>query len=56
MKLNAPKVVTWLLALILGIVGVWGELMTVPLISDIHFWLVTAALGLMLLATYFAGL
>jgi hypothetical protein len=56
MKLNAPKVVTWIIALILGIIGLVGQLVTIPVISGLAFWIVFVALVLMLLAAYFPGL
>jgi hypothetical protein len=56
MKLNAPKQVTWYIALILGLVGILGTLVTIPVISGLAFWIVAVALALMLLATYMEGL
>ena len=56
MKLSAPKQVTWIIALILGIVGLLGELVTIPVISGLAFWIVVVALALLLLATYMEGL
>ncbi len=49
MKLNAPKKITWIIALILGIVGLLGELIKIPIISGLAFWIVLVALALMLL-------
>ncbi len=56
MKLSAPKMVTWIIALVLGIIGLIGQLVTIPVISGLAFWIVLVALVLMLLATYFEGL
>jgi hypothetical protein len=56
MRLSAPKQVTWIIALILGIVGILGALVTIPVISSLAFWIVVVALALMLLATYLEGL
>lgn len=56
MRLNAPKQITWIIALILGIVGLVAELVTIPVLSNIAFWIVLVALALMLLATYIEGL
>ena len=56
MKLNAPKQITWLIALVIAVVGLVGELVTISVISDISFWLALIAAVLLLLATYFAGL
>jgi len=51
MKLNAPKQITWLISLVLGILGLLGQLATIPVISGIAFWLVLIGLALLLLAT-----
>ncbi len=57
MKLSAPKQITWIIALILGILGVLGSLVTIPVISGaLAFWLVVVGLALMLLATFVEGL
>ena len=56
MKLNAPREVTWWIALIVGVVGIIGSFVTLPVISTIAFWLVVAALALMLVATALKGL
>lgn len=56
MKLSAPKQITWIIALILGIVGFLGFLVTIPLISGIAFWLVLIGLALLLVATSTRGL
>ena len=56
MRLNAPKQITWIIALILGIFGLLGTVATIPVISGLAFWLVLVGLGLMLLATYIRDL
>jgi len=56
MRLNAPKQVTWIIALILGILGILGVLVTIPVVTDLAFWLVVLGLALMLLATLLEGL
>ncbi|HSJ53775.1 MAG TPA: hypothetical protein VLC52_08490 [Anaerolineae bacterium] len=56
MRLNAPRQVTWIIALILGILGILGFLVTIPVITDLAFWLVVLGLALMLLATLLEGL
>ncbi len=56
MKLNAPKKITWIIALILGIIGILGVLISIPFISGIAFWIEVVALALMLLATAMKGL
>jgi len=56
MKLSPPKQVTWTIALILGIVGLLGYLVTIPVITDLAIWFVLVALALMLVATMIEGL
>ncbi len=56
MKLSAPKFATWIIALILGAVGLLGYLVTIPVISGLAFWLVAIGLALLLLATAISGL
>jgi type IV secretory pathway TrbD component len=56
MNLSAPKQVTWLIALILGIIGLIAQLVTIPVLSGLAFWLVLVALVVMLVATYLPGL
>ena len=57
MKLSAPKQITWIVALILGIVGILANLVTLPVITAaIGFWLVVVALVLLLIATITRGL
>jgi hypothetical protein len=52
MRLNAPTQVVWIIALILGIVGILATLVTIPVITPvIGFWLVVAGWALLLIAT-----
>jgi hypothetical protein len=56
MKLNAPTQVVWIIALILGIVGVLATLTTIPVITPaLGFWLVVAGWALLLIATVLRG-
>jgi uncharacterized membrane protein len=56
MKLNAPKTITWWIALILGVLGLLGSLISVPVISGLAFWLVVIGLALLLAANVLSGL
>jgi len=57
MKLNAPKQITWWIALVLTVVGLIGQLVeSIPIAHPYAFWLVLVAAILLLLATYFEGL
>ena len=56
MRLNAPTQVAWIIALILGIVGVLATLTTIPVITPaLGFWLVVAGWALLLIATVLRG-
>ncbi|OQA96489.1 MAG: hypothetical protein BWY25_02241 [Chloroflexi bacterium ADurb.Bin222] len=56
MKFNAPKTTSWLIALLLGLLGLLGTVVAIPFVSDYAFWFVFVGLVLMLAATYFEGL
>jgi len=57
MRLSAPRQITWIIALILGIVGILATLVTLPVITPaIGFWLVVAGWLLLLIATVTRGL
>jgi xanthosine utilization system XapX-like protein len=57
MKLNAPKQITWIVAVILGIVGILAGLTTIPVITaGLGYWLVVVAWVLLVIATLTKGL
>lgn len=56
MKLNAPKTITWWVALILGVIGLIGSFVSIPVVSSIAFWLVVVGLALLLVANAVSGL
>ncbi len=56
MVLNQPKVVTWWVAVILGVLGILANLITIPVLSSIAFWLVVIGLALLAVATVIKGL
>jgi len=57
MKLSAPKQVTWIIALILGVVGILANLTSIPVITPtIGYWLLVAGWALLLIATITRGL
>jgi hypothetical protein len=51
MKLTPPKVITWWIAVILGVLGLLGQLAIVPALGTYAFWLVTAGLVVLVLGT-----
>ena len=56
MKLTPPKIITWWIALILGVLGLLGFTKTIAALSPYSFWLVMAGLVLMLVATLIKNL
>ena len=57
MKLSAPKQSTWIIALILGVVGTLATLVTLPVITPaLGFWLAVVGLALLLIAAVARGL
>ncbi len=56
MKLSAPSQVVWIIALILGVVGVLATLVVIPTISGLAFWLVVIGWVLLLIATTTRGM
>lgn len=59
MHLSAPKQITWLIALIVGVVGIVVQIMGLTLIAvpfGLGFWLVVVAFVLLLVATIVEGL
>jgi hypothetical protein len=51
MKLSAPKVVTWWIAVVLGGLGLLGEVGIVDALSQYGFWLALVGLVVLVLAT-----
>jgi len=56
MKLSAPKKVVWIIAVILGVLGIVGHFVSVTILTANAFWLVGIAFILLALATYIKGL
>ncbi|MBN2402455.1 MAG: hypothetical protein JXN64_08635 [Spirochaetes bacterium] len=56
MKLSAPKFVLWLIALIIGVLGLLGYLISIPFITVYAFWLVFIGFVLLLIGTAFKGI
>jgi hypothetical protein len=51
MKLSAPKQITWWVAVVLGVIGVIGYLIEIPVLSDYAGWVVFAAFVILAAAT-----
>lgn len=57
LKTNAPKQITWIVAVILGVVGILANLTSLPVVTpEIGFWLVAVGWALLVIATIMAGL
>lgn len=56
MKLSPPKVITWWIAVIVGVIGILATLVTIPVLSGFAFWLVVIGFVLLALATVIDGL
>jgi len=57
MRLSSPRQITWIIALILGVVGILANLASIPVITPaLGFWLVVVAWALLLIASVASGL
>jgi hypothetical protein len=56
MKLSAPKNVTWWIAVVLGVLGILGTFISLPLVSANAFWFVAVGFVLLALATFLKDL
>lgn len=56
MRLSAPKKVTWIVAVVLGALGVLGVFAAIPVVSANAFWFVVVGFVLLALATLLGGL
>jgi len=56
MKLSAPKVTTWWVAVVAGVLGILGSFISIPFVSNYTFFLVAAGFVLLALATYLKDL
>lgn len=51
LKLSAPKLYTWIVAVVLGALGVIGRYVNLPLVTKYDFWLVVLGLVVLILGT-----
>ena len=56
MKLTPPKVITWWIAVILGVLALLGYLKTLAALTPYAFWLAMVGLILLVVATLVEGL
>ena len=52
MKISSPKKTTWLVAAVLGALGLIGALVTIPVLTGLSVWLALIGLALLLVACY----
>ncbi len=57
MKLNAPNQTFWLVAVVLGVLGILGKLAIIPaaIITGNAFWLVAGGFAILALTTMIKG-
>lgn len=55
MKLSAPKQITWIVALIIGLLGILATFVTIPVLTGYAFWLVVVAFVILVLSTALGG-
>jgi hypothetical protein len=56
MRLSSPKKWTWIIALIIAIVGIVGYFVDIPIITEYGFWVEFVAFLLLAIATFFPGI
>jgi len=56
MKFSAPKIMTWLIALFLGLIGLIAQLGAVSALAPFAFWFAFAGLLLLALGVMVKGL
>jgi len=56
MKPSAPTKFVWLIALIIGIVGIIAHFVKIEFLTDINYWLLLGGFALLALGTTFKGI
>jgi hypothetical protein len=56
MRLSRPKVITWWIAVVFGVLGILGSFISIPLVSSYTFFFVVVGFVLLALATLLKGL
>ncbi len=56
MKTNAPKANVWIISLVLGLLGVVGNHVDIPILSSVSQYLVYGGFALLLLSNKVKGL
>lgn len=56
MKLSAPMVITFWIAVIIAVLGIIAQLVTIPVLSGFAFWLVVIGFVILVLGNLLKGL
>jgi hypothetical protein len=56
MKLKAPKLYSWIAGVAIGVIGVIGHYVSIPLLTRYNFWVVVLGLVVLAVATVSKGL
>ena len=56
MNLSAPKNLTWWVAVVLGVLGLMGNSVALPIIGGMSFWLLFLGFAVLAVATFVDGL
>ena len=56
MKLSEPKVITFIIAVVIAVVALLGVLVAIPFVSDNAFWVLFVGFALLALANLIKGL
>lgn len=57
MTLSSPKMITWVIALVLGVIGILANLVALPIVSaTFGFWLLVIAFVLLAAGSVVKGL
>ena len=56
MNLSAPKNITWWIAVVLGVLGLLGNFVALPVIVGLSFWLLLLGFAVLAVATAVEGL
>ena len=56
MQMNAPKNITWTIAVVLGLLGLISHFVAIPQVSPYQFWLVSAGFVILALGSLLKGL
>ncbi len=56
MNLSAPKQIVWIIAVVLGVIGILARVVPIAALAPNAFWLVTLGFILLVLGTLLRGL